>query len=312
MNTGLQPGDGILIVGDERSGFRRQRALGLPDRQPGDAVRRCPPIRPTRGYTLVSWELGLGEDRDPGVSPSQVDPASTPSAGAPRCSVTTRPIGGPCPATSSSPSTPPGTSGHPDLRKTQWPDFELPSSGDPVVDLDAYYPRILPGSWIVLDGPSYTELYRVESVEPCVANGLRDLGEDDPGPPGRQRAPELVRPPQHRRPRRERRAADGRGAGHARRSAAGRSSSRRPVTQPAAGQFLVVHRPAGGRARRRRCRVTEVADRRARDTESARTISIRLTRELAPRFDPADLDDLRQRGPSDPRRDRRPRGPGRR
>jgi predicted phage baseplate assembly protein len=48
----------------------------------------------------------------------------------------------------------------------EWPGFELPSSGDPVVQLDAYYPKVLPKSWLVFAGPNYTELYRAETVEP--------------------------------------------------------------------------------------------------------------------------------------------------
>jgi predicted phage baseplate assembly protein len=55
---------------------------------------------------------------------------------------------------------------NPDRRRTQWPDFELPAAGAPVIDLDAYHPTIQPDGWLVLDGPTYTELYRVEAAEP--------------------------------------------------------------------------------------------------------------------------------------------------
>jgi len=164
MSTGLQPGDGILIVGRERSDFPGSerwdfrivsRVVATPGVDPGDP-----------GYTVVSWELGLGEDRNPGVSPSQVDPrvyalrrrASLFGSNAPDW----RTMPGDVKLAFDSS----WDKDNPDLRKTQWPDFELPASGSPVVDLDAYYPKILRGSWIVLDGPTYTELYRVDNVEP--------------------------------------------------------------------------------------------------------------------------------------------------
>lgn len=53
---------------------------------------------------------------------------------------------------------------HPDTldrRRTQWPNFTIAPGDDPEVDLDAAYPKIAVGSWVVLVKPSYTELYRV-------------------------------------------------------------------------------------------------------------------------------------------------------
>ena len=167
VSTGLQQGDGILIVGKERAdapGSERWDFRIVRDVRPVPAADPSDPS--DTGYTVVSWDIGLGEDRTPGVSPSQEDPrvyalrrrASLFGHNAPDW----RTMPGDVKlAFDSSWNTK-----DPDLRKTQWPDFELPSAGDPIVDLDAYYPKILRTSWVVLNGPTYTELYRVTDVEP--------------------------------------------------------------------------------------------------------------------------------------------------
>jgi len=164
VSTGLQCGDGILIVGNERAGFPGSERW---DFRIVSDVTPVPSKDPTDpGYTRVSWDLGLGEDKEPGVLPAQDEPrvyalrrrASLFGSNAPDW----RTMPGDVKLAYDST----WDVENPDLRKTQWPGFELPSSGDPVVDLDAYYPKILPKSWLVLAGPNYTELYRAENVEP--------------------------------------------------------------------------------------------------------------------------------------------------
>ncbi len=52
-----------------------------------------------------------------------------------------------------------------DLRNTdtEWPGFRIDS--DDTIDLDAVYPRITRGSWVVLSRPNYQEVYQVQEVE---------------------------------------------------------------------------------------------------------------------------------------------------
>jgi predicted phage baseplate assembly protein len=160
--TGLKPGDALLFVGAERAAdpgserwdFRRVKTVA-PD--------------PAAGHTLVTWETGLGS-----ANPF-VLPAANPEVYALRLRA--------------------GLFGYnaPDWRTlpvvvrdaylgtssagvTQWPQFNaayattVPANLD-TVSLDAVYPQVVPGSWLVLSIPSYQELYRVESV----AEGSRTL-----------------------------------------------------------------------------------------------------------------------------------------
>ncbi|WP_167450035.1 putative baseplate assembly protein [Streptomyces hyaluromycini] len=51
---------------------------------------------------------------------------------------------------------------------TQWPGFALTypaDGGDPVLDLDAPYREVLPGSWLVLRAPGLVELYEVVTAD---------------------------------------------------------------------------------------------------------------------------------------------------
>src|SRR6185437_13804016 len=54
---------------------------------------------------------------------------------------------------------------------TEWPRFSISGINDAArppadcVHLDATYPRVTPGSWVVLSIPTYEELYRVVAVE---------------------------------------------------------------------------------------------------------------------------------------------------
>ena len=51
--------------------------------------------------------------------------------------------------------------------RTEWPAFTIrgiSGSEEPVVFLDAIYPRIQAGSWLVLSQPEYAELYKVDGV----------------------------------------------------------------------------------------------------------------------------------------------------
>jgi predicted phage baseplate assembly protein len=282
--TGLQPGDGIVIVGDEREGFPGSERWDFRIVSDVRAVPSTDPASPS--YSVVSWELGLGEDRDPGVSPSQVDPrvyalrrrASLFGHNAPDW----RTMPGDVKLAFDST----WKIEDPDLRKTQWPDFELPTSGPPVVDLDAYYPRILPGSWIVLDGPTYTELYRVAVVEP---SSRTDFGISAKTTRIRLDASEhlswfglrstVVHAESDELPMAEVPVTTPVG---------GRTVVITPaVTPPAAGQFLVFSGRLAGSADDAD-RVSEVAIVEL-VTPAARQTTIRLTKELLNSFDATDL-----------------------
>jgi hypothetical protein len=148
-DTQLQPGDAILIVGDhrvqwagsERWDFRIVQTVTKYDKEK---------------YTLVTWEECIGHD-----TPT-IEPADNPRVFAFRKRA--------------------ALFGHnaPDWRamskeikkaydpnskqRTQWPDFEIQTTEKRLIDLDAVYPTILEGSWIVLMKPKYVELYKALKV----------------------------------------------------------------------------------------------------------------------------------------------------
>ncbi len=149
-DTQLQPGDAILIVGDhrvqwagsERWDFRIVQTVTRYDKEK---------------YTLVTWEECIGHD-----APT-IEPADNPRVFAFRKRA--------------------ALFGHnaPDWRamseeiknaynpkkrnqRTRWPDFEIQTTEKCLIDLDAVYPAILEGSWIVLMKPSYVELYKALKV----------------------------------------------------------------------------------------------------------------------------------------------------
>ncbi|PXF58098.1 MAG: putative baseplate assembly protein [Candidatus Methanogaster sp.] len=148
-DTQLQPGDAILIVGDhrvqwagsERWDFRIVQTVTRYDKEK---------------YTLVTWEECIGHD-----APT-IEPADNPRVFAFRRRA--------------------ALFGHnaPDWRamseeikkaydpegkqRTRWPDFEIQTTAKRLIDLDAVYPTILEGSWIVLTKPKYVELYKALKV----------------------------------------------------------------------------------------------------------------------------------------------------
>jgi len=158
VSTGLQRGDGILVVGNERASFPGSERWDFRIVSDVTAVPSSDPAEP--GHTRVSWDLGLGEDKGPGVLPAHDHPKVY--AFRRRASL----FGYNAPDWRTMPSDVQEDFAPAGYTANQWPSFELPSSGDPVVDLDAYYPKVLPQSWLVFAGPNYTELYRAESVEP--------------------------------------------------------------------------------------------------------------------------------------------------
>ena len=162
VDTQLQPGDTILLVGDERernSGSERWdfRVLQMatpypPEAQEQDGV----------GYTLVSLKPGLGHENPP------VTPADKPRVYAFRQRAAL--FGHNAPDWRAMPDSvkqaydanyDPENIDH---RRTQWPDFRIRTVEERLIDLDAVYPKILADSWVVLTRPGYAELYLAQSV----------------------------------------------------------------------------------------------------------------------------------------------------
>jgi hypothetical protein len=160
VNTQLQPGDAILLVGDERGGDPYGERWDFRILQ--TVTTHPPETEGEEGYTLVTWELGLGHE-NPTVSP-----ADNPRAYAFRQRAAL--FGHNAPDWLAMPDSvkqaydPDYDPAHPDRRRTQWPDFEIQRADERLIDLDAVYPKILKDSWLVLERPGYAELYRAEEV----------------------------------------------------------------------------------------------------------------------------------------------------
>src|SRR5215210_1647050 len=159
VTTGLLPGDGLLFVGSEREeeagnenwDFRRVKTVTAD---------------PDADRTKVTWDEGLGWER----FGRTVLPAQDPRVYAFRQSAAI--FGHNAPDWHSMPDSikrgylgrePRNTDTREGPRDTQWPRFGIDS--DDTIDLDAVYPRITRGSWVVLSRPNYQEVYQVEEVE---------------------------------------------------------------------------------------------------------------------------------------------------
>jgi hypothetical protein len=144
--TQLQPGDGILIVGDE--------FLDRSDDEMWDFrfLERVEPD-PTADRTLIAWREPLGTDTPRVVDPAQKSPRlyamrqraaifghNAPDPHLLRLNAAARQAL---------------------LDNGQWKGFPLDATA---LDLDAVYPKIVAGGWAVLDSPGYRELCRVKAV----------------------------------------------------------------------------------------------------------------------------------------------------
>src|SRR5918997_2116731 len=158
VTTGLLPGDGLLLVGTER-----EAAAGSENWD----FRRVKTVTadPGADRTRVIWDEGLGWTS----FGRTIRPARDPSVYAFRQGAAL--FGHNAPDWRSMPdSIKEGYLGRPlqytrtgVLLDTEWSRFEIDS--DDTVDLDAVYPRITRGSWVVLSRPNSQEVYQVEEVE---------------------------------------------------------------------------------------------------------------------------------------------------
>jgi hypothetical protein len=156
VSTQLQPGDVILLVGDDRDRFPGSERWDIRVVQ---TVRTYPSSDPDKSYTRVTWETGLGHDKP------TVYPADNPRVYVFRQRAAL--FGHNAPDYRIMPDSvkrfydPSFDPANPDRTKTQWPDFALKVTEENEIDLDTTYPKILAGSWVALTRPGYTELYKV-------------------------------------------------------------------------------------------------------------------------------------------------------
>ncbi len=157
INTQLQPGDAILVVGDERVKTTGSENWDL---------RILESVAPNvdAGYTLVTWKNGLGY-RSGGrvIQPAAENPkfyafrqrAALFGYNAPNWKSLTDSIQKNY-CTNTDPTT-----------CTDWPNFQITTAqiNANSIDLDAAYPKIIPDAWIALSKPQtpedYVKLYRV-------------------------------------------------------------------------------------------------------------------------------------------------------
>src|SRR5439155_24428608 len=154
--TNLNPGDGLLIIGDERLSntgsenwdFRRVKELETFPNSDAD-----------KAYTVVTLDRALGSET-PYVEPAKTNPkvyalrqrAALFGANAPEWKLL------PDDVKKNFEDSPPSDPG-------DWPHFTLLEiSGADTIHLDAVYSDIVVDSWIVLSRPSYQEVYKVTAV----------------------------------------------------------------------------------------------------------------------------------------------------
>src|SRR5215217_5186896 len=157
--TQLQPGDTLLFGGEERMAFPGSERWDVRVVQTVTPVPPDPSEPGAVGHTIVTWDTGLGS-----VTPA-VDPATDPRIYVFRQRAALFGHNAPdwrtMPKDTKTVFDPKWeTNG-----RTQWPDFEITTAAERRIDLDADYPKILAGSWLVLARPGYQECYRVVSVQ---------------------------------------------------------------------------------------------------------------------------------------------------
>lgn len=150
--TQLKPGDRLLFVGANRVTF--------PGSEQWDE-RTVLTVEPdaAAGVTRVTWKEALGH------AVPAVDPAAQPTVYVLRKRAAL--FGHNAPDWRMLPAAAKrefyGLSDTAPL-PSNWLNFEITTVANRVVDLDAVYPDIVEGSWILLDKPTYAELYRVQKA----------------------------------------------------------------------------------------------------------------------------------------------------
>ncbi|MCP4127247.1 MAG: hypothetical protein GY753_09320 [Gammaproteobacteria bacterium] len=149
MNAGLQNGDLILLAGASRE------ASPFSERWDVRTVHAVN-VDPDSDSTEVIWKEALGH-----TSPS-INPADQPTVYAFREVASL--FGYNAPDWRLMSDTIRDELDPNNRQRTQWPDFSIQTVAERRIDLDAVYKKILPGSWVLLDKPSYRELYQATEV----------------------------------------------------------------------------------------------------------------------------------------------------
>jgi uncharacterized phage protein gp47/JayE len=147
--TQLQPGDAILVVGDQRERWAGSERWDF-------RILQTVTTNDDEDYTYVTWEEALGHD-SPTIEPADNprvfafrDRAALFGYNAPEWRTMTEEI--------REAYDPKGK------QKTRWPDFEIKDPKEKIIDLDRIYPKILEKSFIVFRKPKYEELYKALTV----------------------------------------------------------------------------------------------------------------------------------------------------
>lgn len=153
VDTRLQEGDYLLFVGAERS--------KNPSSEQWD-LRRVLTVETKEsdqgGYTVVTWEPGLGSDAPPS------EPPQNPEIYVFRQRA--RRFGFNAPDWRTMPlDVKKEYAGNVTPLPKEWPGFEIKQNKKAQLELDAVYPKIVPESWLALLIPGYVELYRVVKNE---------------------------------------------------------------------------------------------------------------------------------------------------
>ncbi|GEN10277.1 putative baseplate assembly protein [Myxococcus fulvus] len=160
LQPGIQPGDALLLVGEERESQPGSEQWDL--RWVKTVKQVSNPKEPELNHTVVTWEPGLGSE-----SP-RMDPADHPRAFVLRLRGNL--FGYNAPSFKAMPDevkqryNPDYRPG--DARFTQWPQFENTTAVQGIVDLDREYPTLVHGSWVALWKSRYLELYRITDIQP--------------------------------------------------------------------------------------------------------------------------------------------------
>ncbi|WP_199746995.1 putative baseplate assembly protein [Corallococcus sp. AB049A] len=159
LQTGLQVGDALLLVGPEREQSPGSERWDL--RIVLGTTLVTDPEDPARSHTVVTWEHALGSQ-----SPA-VQPSSNPRAYVLRLRANLfgynaadfKLLPEQIRALFKKKREDPIPTG-------EWPDFHIQTTAERQFDLDREYPSLVAGSWVVLRKASYVELYRIQESKP--------------------------------------------------------------------------------------------------------------------------------------------------
>ena len=152
LGNQLSPGDALLLVGRHREGFGGSERWDLRYVTSVELEREAQ-------RTRVRWRPGIGHVRP------RIEPADEPRVFVFRRRAAL--FGHNAPDWRAMPESIKleyAGLDEGDTLPRQWPRFQLQGVDDSRIHLDADYPKVVVGSWLVLQKPSYAELYRVDDV----------------------------------------------------------------------------------------------------------------------------------------------------